>query len=162
VIPNTVAKWKKRDYVHDSKMGPNVIKSTVLTAEEEETCVTFRKSTLLPLDDCLFALRETIPNLSRSSPHRLFQRNGISQLPKPESKSEYGKFKAYPVGFFHIDITEIRAAEGKLFLFVAIDRTSKLVYGELTKKIVTNKSCDKKALMHISDRICIENTDLQR
>jgi hypothetical protein len=91
ITPNTVAKWRKRDYVHDSKMGPKVVKSTVLTVEEEAICVTFRKSTLLPLDDCLFALRETIPNLSRSSLHRLFQRNGISQLPKTESKSEHWK-----------------------------------------------------------------------
>jgi transposase-like protein len=63
VTPNTVAKWRKRNYVHDSKMGPKVIKSTVLTVEEEAICVTFRKSTLLPLDDCLFAPRETIPSL---------------------------------------------------------------------------------------------------
>jgi hypothetical protein len=74
ITPNTVAKWRKRDYVHDSKMGPKVIRSTVLTIEEEAICVAFRKSTLLPLDDCLFALRETIPNLSRLSLHRLFQR----------------------------------------------------------------------------------------
>jgi hypothetical protein len=79
VTPNTVAKWKKRNYVHDSKMGPKAIKFTVLTVEEEAICVTFRKSTLLPLDCCLFALRETIPNLSRSSLHRLFQRNRISK-----------------------------------------------------------------------------------
>jgi hypothetical protein len=60
-------------------MWQKVIKFTVLTVEEEAICVTFRKSTLLSLDDCLFALRETIPNLSRSSLHRLFQRNGISK-----------------------------------------------------------------------------------
>jgi hypothetical protein len=34
------------------------------------------------------------------------------------------KFKAYPIGYFHIDIAELRTAEGKLYLFVAIDRTS--------------------------------------
>ena len=34
------------------------------------------------------------------------------------------KFKAYPIGFFHIDIAEVQTAEGKLYLFVAIDRTS--------------------------------------
>ena len=35
------------------------------------------------------------------------------------------KFKAYPIGYFHIDITEVQTAEGKLRLFVAIDRTSR-------------------------------------
>src|SRR5437868_15411475 len=27
------------------------------------------------------------------------------------------KFKAYPIGYFHIDIAELRTAEGKLYLF---------------------------------------------
>jgi hypothetical protein len=35
------------------------------------------------------------------------------------------KFKRYPIGFFHIDIAEVQTAEGKLFLFVGIDWTSK-------------------------------------
>jgi transposase-like protein len=187
ITPNTVAKWRKRDYVHDSPMGPKIIKSTVLTVEEEAICVTFRKSTLLSLDDCFLALKETIPNLSRSSLHRLFQRHGISQLPKSENKVERKKFKAYPMGYFHIDITEIRTAEGKVYLFVAIDRTSKLAYVELLKKAgkmeasqflanlikfvpykiekiltdngiqFTNRSCDKNAFAHVFDRICKEN-----
>jgi IS30 family transposase len=36
------------------------------------------------------------------------------------------KFKAYPIGNFHIDIAEVRTEEGKLHLYVGIDRTSKL------------------------------------
>jgi hypothetical protein len=43
--------------------------------------VAFRKHTLLPLDDCLYALQATIPHLTRSSLHRLFQRHEISRLP---------------------------------------------------------------------------------
>ena len=42
-------------------------------------------------------------------------------------------FKACPIGFFHIDIAEIRTAEGKLRLFVAIDRTSKLAFVQLVE-----------------------------
>ena len=34
-------------------------------------------------------------------------------------------FKTYPIGYFHIDIAEVQTAEGKLRLFLAIDRTSK-------------------------------------
>src|SRR5258705_9721611 len=65
--------------------------------------------------------------LTRSSLHRCFQRHGISRLPetggdKPAKK----KSKAYPIGYFHLDIAEVRTEEGKLYLFVAIDRTSKL------------------------------------
>ena len=51
-------------------MGPKKVRSTVLTAEEEPMVVAFRKHTLLPLDDCLYALQATIPHLTRSSLHR--------------------------------------------------------------------------------------------
>jgi hypothetical protein len=37
-------------------------------------------------------------------------------------------FKRYPIGYFHIDIAEVRTEEGKLHLFVAIDRTSKFAF----------------------------------
>lgn len=131
----TVAKWKKRDFVADAPMGPKEKRSTVLTAEQEAACVAFRKHTLLPLDDCLYALQSSIPHLTRSSLHRLFQRHDISRLPdvageKPAKK----KFKQYPIGYFHIDIAEVRTEEGKLYLFVGIDRTSKFAYAELREK----------------------------
>ena len=87
--------------------------------------VAFRRHTLLPLDDCLYALQPTIPHLTRSSLHRCLQRHGISRLPQDEGEaSAKRKFKAYPIGFFHLDIAEVRTAQGKLYLFVAIDRAS--------------------------------------
>ena len=67
--PKTVAKWKKRTFVHDAPMGPKNPRSTVLSVEEEAIVVAFRKHTLLPLDDCLYALQATIPHLTRSSLH---------------------------------------------------------------------------------------------
>ena len=97
--------------------------------------VAFRRHTLLPLDDCLYALQPTIPNLTRSSLHRCLQRHGISRLPEVEGdKPARTKFKSYPIGYFHIDIAEVQTAEGKLYLFVAIDRTSKFAYVELHKR----------------------------
>ena len=107
VNPKTVMKWKKRDYVSDSPMGPKQPKSTVLSSEEEAMIVAFRKHTLLPLDDCLYALQETISELTRSSLHRCLQRHGISRLPDMKEENAVKpkkKFKHYPIGFFHIDI----------------------------------------------------------
>jgi hypothetical protein len=49
-------KWRKRAFLYDAPMGPKVPRSTVLSAEEEALAVAFRKHTLLPLDDCLYAL----------------------------------------------------------------------------------------------------------
>ena len=131
INPKTVAKWKKRKTVKDQPMGPKQRRSTVLSREEEAIIVAFRKHTLLPLDDCLYALQETIPHLSRSSLHRCLQRHGISRLPETDDKPAKKPFKEYPIGYFHIDIAEVRTAEGKLYLFVAIDRTSKFVFAKL-------------------------------
>ena len=66
----TVSKWKKRNSTSDLKTGPKAPKSTVLSSEDEAVIVAFRRFTLLPLDDCLYALQPTIPHLIRSSLHR--------------------------------------------------------------------------------------------
>ena len=130
----TVAKWKKRSTVTDLPTGPKEPKSTVLTVEEEAVIVAFRRHTLLPLDDCLYALQPTIPNLTRSSLHRCLQRHGIGRLPDVEGdKQPKKKFKSYPIGYFHIDIAEVQTAEGKLYLFVGIDRTSKFAFVQLVE-----------------------------
>jgi transposase InsO family protein len=184
----TVAKWKKRVSVADLPTGPREPKSTVLSIEEEAIIVAFRKHTLLPLDDCLYALQPTIPHLSRSSLHRCLQRHGIGRLPDVEGdKPTKQKFKSYPIGYFHIDIAEVQTAEGKLYLFVAIDRTSKFAYAELHEKAgkmaaaqflrnliatvpyaihtvltdngiqFTNQDRHRYAFIHIFDRVCREH-----
>lgn len=132
--PKTVMKWRKRSSVEDSQMGPKEPRSSVLSLAEEAVCVAFRKHALLPLDDCLYALQATVPHLTRSSLHRLFQRHGISRLPQAQGDKPKKRFKNYPIGYFHIDIAEVRSAEGKLYMFVAIDRTSKFAFVELHAK----------------------------
>jgi hypothetical protein len=128
-------------------MGPKVVRSTVLTAEEEAAVVAFRRHSLLPLDDCLYALQATIPHLTRSSLHRCLQRHGISRLPEVEGDKPKKAFKRYPIGYFHIDIAEVRTEECKLYLFVAIDRTSKFAFAQLHPKAdVTTASGFLKAL----------------
>ena len=97
--------------------------------------VAFRRHTLLPLDDCLYALQATIPHLTRSSLHRGLQRHGISRLPKIETAAPgKRKFKIYPLGYFHIDIAEVQTAQGRLYLLVAIDRVTKFAFVELREK----------------------------
>jgi hypothetical protein len=86
----TVAKWRKRAFVHDAPMGPKTVRSTVLTPEEEAIVVAFRRHTLLPLDDCLYALQATIPSLTRSALHRCLQHHGMSLLPETERDKPAG------------------------------------------------------------------------
>jgi IS30 family transposase len=134
------------------------------------------------------ALQPTLPHLSRSALHRRPQRHGISRPPevggeKPAKK----RFKRYPIGYFHIDLANVRTVEGKLNLFVAIDRTSKFVHPRLEKKAgkmeaaqflrdllqalpyrihtvltdngiqFTTHALDWHAFTHIFDRVCSEN-----
>jgi transposase-like protein len=184
----TVAKWKKRTSVRDVPTGPKNPTSTVLTIEEEAVIVAFRRHTLLPLDDCLYALQPTIQHLTRSSLHRCLQRHGVSRLPTVDGDaSPKSKFKSYPIGFFHLDIAEVQTAEGKLYMFVAIDRTSKFAFVELhvkaTKMIAAaflrqlietvpyaihtvltdngiqfkNRDQDRTAMEHVFGRTCREN-----
>src|SRR3984957_18965994 len=82
INPKTVAKWKQRGSVTDRPTGPREPRSTVLSIEDEAVIVAFRQHTLLPLDDCLYALQATISRLTRSSLHRCSQRHGVSRLPR--------------------------------------------------------------------------------
>ncbi len=153
VNSKTIAKWRKRDFVDDAPMGPKVIKSTVLTQAEEEAIVAFRKMTELPLDDVLYSLQKSIPHLTRSSLHRCLKRHGCSVLPQKPAKaaSEKKPFKPYPMGYFHVDIAEVRTAEGKLYLYVAVDRTSKFAYAELHKR--QTKRIAAEFLRHLVDAV---------
>jgi transposase InsO family protein len=188
INPKTVAKWRKRTTVEDLKTGPRKPRSTVLSECEEAMIVAFRRHTLLPLDDCLYALLPTIPSLTRSALHRCLQRHGISRLPDIEGdKPKRQRFKRYPIGYFHIDIAEVHTAEGKLYMFVGIDRTSKFAVTQLVQKAgkmaaaqflrdliaavpyrlhtvltdngiqFTNRSCDTSSFEHIFDRVCREH-----
>jgi transposase InsO family protein len=94
------------------------------------------------------------------------------------------KFAQYPIGYFHIDIAEVSTRQGRLYLFVAIDRTSKFTYAELHPDQTRDRACqflrrlinvvpyhihtiltdngiqftnrlkDKWAFKHLFDRIC--------
>ncbi|TCP87970.1 hypothetical protein C8J42_10824 [Sphingomonas sp. PP-CE-1A-559] len=117
INPKTVAKWRKRATVEDLKTGPKAPHSTTLTQAEEAAVVAFRRHTLLPLDDCLYALQPSIPHLTRSALHRCLQRHCISRLPDIEGdKPKRQRFKRYPIGSFHMDIAEVQTAEGKALL----------------------------------------------
>jgi transposase InsO family protein len=96
--------------------------------------------------------------------------------------------RLHPIGYFHVDIAEVQTAEGKLYLFVAIDRTSKFAFAELYTKAgkmnaaqflrnliaavpytihivltdngiqFTNRACDRNALEHIFDWVCDDHS----
>jgi transposase-like protein len=129
----TVIKWRNRQSVEDMPMGPKERRSTVLSPMEEAAIVALRVQARLPLDDVYIALKDVIPHLTRSSLHRCLQRHGISRLPKAD-REKPKQFKKYEIGYFHIDIAELRYEGPKGFLFVAVDRTSKLVFARIYRR----------------------------
>lgn len=75
--------------------------------------IEFRRRTLLPLDDVLGCLRDSIPRFTRSSLHRCLERHGIFRLPESLDKSsKRGKFADAAIGYVHIDISEMRGIGG--------------------------------------------------
>ena len=128
----TVLKWKKSANVKDKALSGAIGPKSALSLTQQQVICEFRRVSKLPLDDVYIALKDQIPELSRSNLHRCLKRNNLNVLPKEEVVLlEKKKFKDYPIGFVHIDITQVSTKEGKCYLFVAIDRTIKYVYVEL-------------------------------
>ena len=127
----TAQKWKNAKDINDKRPGPQKPKGA-LTDQEQAIICEFRRVTKLPLDDVFCALKERIPALTRSNLHRCLVRHKLNVLPKEQvDEREKKAFKDYPIGYVHIDITEVRTQEGKCYLFVGVDRASKYVYAEI-------------------------------
>ena len=150
----TATKGRNRSTTTDAPMGPKPI-STVLTAEQEAGAVAFRPHTQLPLDDCRYALQETLPQRSRSALHRLFQRHGISRLPAPEPGEKKKKCKDYPIGYLHVAFAEVPTEEGKVSLFVAPDRPSKRAFAQVQPRATKMLAADllRRVLAAIPDKV---------
>jgi hypothetical protein len=115
--------------------------STVLSVEQEAMIVAFRRHSLLPLPSRRLLSNHLpgngrLPLCSAADDLRsdaillasvFGKRHGISRLPYMDDDAPAKrKFKSYPIGFFHIDIAYVRSDEGKLYMFVAIDRNQNL------------------------------------
>ncbi len=73
----------------------------------------------------------------------MFQRHDISRLPSIDTEKSAKKvFRKYPIGYFHIDIAEVRTEEGKLYMLVAIDRTSKFAFVELHERVIRKTAAE--------------------
>ncbi len=102
------------------------------TVEQEATIVTFRLHTLCCSNDCPYALQAKNPThhpvITTSQPSAPWRRTPARC--RRRLRSQKKRFKAYLIGFFHIDIVEVQTAEGKLYLVVDIDRSSKSSFVE--------------------------------
>jgi hypothetical protein len=134
INPKTAAKWKNRTSRVDLSRKTQQHGSRSMTVEEENMAVSFRRHTMLPLDDCLYALQIAAPHLTRSSLHRCFQRHGINLIPKIDSG--HGLESSLPrsqIGTCLLSLTELRTAEGRLYLYAASDRSSRFTFTQVVE-----------------------------
>lgn len=133
---STVEKWKKREDLKDKSSRPHNLR-TVLTEVDEWIICEVRKSTLLPIDDLLNVMKEFVPVLTRSNLYRCLKRNQLDKLEEllpvdeVDNKDETKPFKNYEPGYVHIDIKflpKLKNEGTKKYLFVSIDRTTRLAY----------------------------------
>ena len=90
----------------------------------------------MELDDLTDTIVGIIPHANRSNIYRTLKAFEINKVPE-EQKAKAKKFKEYEPGYLHIDVTYLPKFEKqKYYLFVAIDRATRLLY----YKVYKNKS----------------------
>jgi transposase InsO family protein len=127
ISPQTVSKWRNRDFTSDVSSRPLNI-AYALSDTEKAVIKSLRTSTWLPLDEIWETVLVDSPSITRSSVYRLFVAEKINQVPK-EKKDIAKKFKEYQPGYLHIDVTYLPKFNGKSnYLFVAIDRCTRTMF----------------------------------
>ena len=131
----TIAKYKERDFTEDKSSRPNTI-HYALSPIDKEIIRVVRTLTWMELDDLTDTIVGIIPHANRSNIYRTLKAFEINKVPQ-EQKAKAKKFKEYEPGFLHIDVTYLPKFEKqKYYLFVAIDRATRLLY----YKVYKNKS----------------------
>ena len=132
--------WKKRDFVEDDKPGrhKNGYKKQLTEEQEQKICELRVKQEYygLPITEFHNIIKEEYP-CSYKVLWKLLTKHGLVR--KPKEKHE-GTFGDTPEGYLHIDVTYMPYINGKKsYLFVAIDRKTRLAYWELyDRKTVEN------------------------
>ena len=130
VSERTIFKWKHRDHLEDKSSRPDTIDYS-LTETEKYLIKSIRESTWLPIDAVWEMLLQHNATASYSSVYRTLVGFGINKIPE-ERKEKAKKFKEYEPGFLHVDVTYFPKLDGvKWYLFVAIDRATRLMYYNL-------------------------------
>lgn len=131
----TISKWRSRDFIEDKSSRPDII-HYALTSLEKELIRIVRTLTWMELDDLADTVEEMIPHANRSNIYRTLKSFDINKVPQTQ-KAKAKLFKEYEPGYLHIDVTYLpKFDKQKYYLFVAIDRATRLLY----YKVYKNKS----------------------
>jgi transposase InsO family protein len=136
VSTETIRKWRRRGVADCRDRSSRPHKLPWKASEEERAVVcALRRATGFPLDDLTFIVTHFLPHLNRDAVWRILRAEGLGRLPPASGpRRPAGSFKEYELGFVHVDVKhlpKLRTADGELrkrYLFVAIDRRSRLVH----------------------------------
>jgi transposase-like protein len=130
IHPNTVFKWSLRDFVEDESSHPRTI-HYALSEIEKEIIKTVRKSTWWSAEQIVESLEAQIERINKSNVWRCLKESDLNKRPE-EQKKRSKLFKEYQPGFLHVDVCYLPKINGiKWYLFVAIDRATRLIYFEM-------------------------------
>jgi transposase-like protein len=137
----TICKWKHVEHVEDKKSRPETI-HFALSKTDERILIRARKKGLFSLDDLLDTLSPYLVKLNRSNCYRTLVRYRLNNFTKQEEKKRK-IFATYDPGYLHIDVFYLPKIEGKrCFCFLAVDRTTKLVFLEIYSRRTHEQAAD--------------------
>lgn len=137
----TCCKWKNSDSPQDGKMGPKTIHYAVDQAFWK-IIKKVRLKAKLTLDELVFVLQPYFNRLNRSNCYRILKHYCLNRLTFKEEKQRK-KFASYKPGFIHIDIFYLpRINQKRYYCFLAIDRTTRLVYLEIYSRRRKEEAAD--------------------
>lgn len=130
ISEKTVNKWMNRDFMQDKSSRPDTIYYS-LNDIEKQLIISIRKTTWLPIDEVHEIIMQYNENASYSAVYRTLVTENLNKIPQ-EKKEQAKQFKEYEPGYLHIDVTYCPKFDGvKWYLFVAIDRATRLMFYKL-------------------------------
>jgi hypothetical protein len=134
--PKTIAKWKKRTWVHDLKRGPRRGAMSSLAAADEYLACSLRAYARLPLSCCLSILQRAFPNLTRSSLYRCFQRKGLARLPtlSSQARGRPPRFDRKYDRVFFGDLINVNVDTLWVDFLLLVDVDSGVIFGKVVHK----------------------------
>ena len=152
VSAETIRKWRKRgpEDCLDRSARPHNLPWKASDEERAVVCA-LRRATNFALDDLTFVVVHFLPHLNRDSIWRILKAEGLNRrrpaVPQRPIKGT-GQFRDYDLGFIHVDIKQLpklQTADGerrKRYLYVAIDRCSRLVHLAVKDDMTTKSATD--------------------
>lgn len=146
ISKNCVSKWKSRSFTSDVSSRPINIEYA-LNDVQKALIRSIRQASWISIDE-IHEMLNVAPEMpvSRSSVYRTLVTLKLNTIPS-EKKDLAKKFKEYDPGYLHIDVTYLPKFDGsKYYLYVAIDRATRLMYYKVYKNKTAQSATDFLAL----------------